>query len=147
MLESAISKQRTIKFRYRSLSRDEVRERTIDPYALLLDRGRWYVIGRDHDRGAERTFRVSRIQGDLRLATRRERDFRLPAEFDIEAFRGRPDWQATRLGGSSACTGAPGASRTARSSRSMRASRHSPAGSCGRTDGPCRSRRRSFVDS
>ena len=92
-LESAISKQRTIKFRYRSMSRDEERERTIDPYALLLDRGRWYVIGRDHDRGAERTFRVSRIQGDLRLATRRERDFRLPAEFDIEAFRGRPDWQ------------------------------------------------------
>ena len=92
-LESAISKQRTIKFRYRSMSRDEERERTIDPYALLLDRGRWYVIGRDHDRDAERTFRVSRIQGDLRLATRRERDFRLPAEFDIEAFRGRPDWQ------------------------------------------------------
>ena len=92
-LESAISKQRTVKFRYRSMSRDEERERTIDPYALLLDRGRWYVIGRDHDRDAERTFRVSRIQGDLRLATRRERDFRLPAEFDIEAFRGRPDWQ------------------------------------------------------
>jgi proteasome accessory factor BC len=92
-LESAISKQRTVKFRYRSMSRDEERERTIDPYALLLDRGRWYVIGRDHDRDAERTFRVSRIQGDLRLATRRERDFRLPPEFDIEAFRGRPDWQ------------------------------------------------------
>jgi proteasome accessory factor BC len=98
-LESAISKQRTIKFRYRSMSRDEERERTIDPYALLLDRGRWYVIGRDHDRDAERTFRVSRIQGDLRLATRRERDFRLPAEFDIEAFRGRPDWQFGPLAG------------------------------------------------
>ncbi len=98
-LESAISKQRTIKFRYRSMSRDEERERTIDPYALLLDRGRWYVIGRDHDRDAERTFRVSRIQGDLRLATRRERDFRLPAEFDIETFRGRPDWQFGPLAG------------------------------------------------
>ena len=92
-LESAISKQRTVRFRYRSMARDEELERTIDPYALLLDRGRWYVIGRDHDREAERTFRVSRIQGDIRLATRRERDFRLPAEFDVEAYRGRPDWQ------------------------------------------------------
>jgi proteasome accessory factor BC len=92
-LESAISKQRTVKFRYRSMSRDEEFERTVDPYALLLDRGRWYVIGRDHDRDAERTFRVSRIQGDIRLATRRERDFRLPEEFDVEAYRGRPDWQ------------------------------------------------------
>ncbi len=92
-LESAISKQRTVKFRYRSMSRDEELERTIDPYALLQDRGRWYVIGRDHDRDAERTFRVSRIVGDIRLATRRERDFRLPEEFDVEAYRGRPDWQ------------------------------------------------------
>jgi proteasome accessory factor BC len=92
-LESAISKQRTVKFRYRSMSRDEELERLVDPYALLLDRGRWYVIGRDHDREANRTFRVSRIHGDIRLATRRERDFRLPEEFDVEAYRGRPDWQ------------------------------------------------------
>ena len=92
-LESAISKQRTVKFRYRSMSRDQELERVVDPYALLLDRGRWYVIGRDHDRDANRTFRVSRIHGDIRLATRRERDFRLPEEFDVEAYRGRPDWQ------------------------------------------------------
>jgi proteasome accessory factor BC len=92
-LESAISKQRTVKFRYRSMSRDQELERLVDPYALLLDRGRWYVIGRDHDREANRTFRVSRIHGEIRLATRRERDFRLPEEFDVEIYRGRPDWQ------------------------------------------------------
>ena len=92
-LESAISKQRTVKFRYRSMSRDQELERLVDPYALLLDRGRWYVIGRDHDRKANRTFRVSRIHGDIRLATRRERDFRLPDDFDVEIYKGRPDWQ------------------------------------------------------
>ena len=92
-LESAISKQRTVKFRYRSMSRDQELERLVDPYALLLDRGRWYVIGRDHDREANRTFRVSRIHGDIRLATRRERDFRLPEDFDVEVYKGRPDWQ------------------------------------------------------
>jgi proteasome accessory factor BC len=92
-LEGAISKQRTVKFNYRAISRDEERERTIDPYALLLDAGRWYVIGRDHDREAIRTFRVSRIRGDIRLATRRERDFRLPEDFDVEGYRGRAHWQ------------------------------------------------------
>ena len=92
-LEAAISKQRTLKFRYWAITRDKEAERTVDPYALLLDRGRWYVIGRDHDRDDVRTFRVSRIRGDIRLATRRERDFRLPEEFDVDRYRGRPDWQ------------------------------------------------------
>ena len=98
-LEGAISKQRTVKFGYRTITRDEERERTIDPYALLLDGGRWYVIGRDHDREAIRTFRVSRIRGDIRLATRRERDFRLPEDFDVESYRGRANWQIGDVGG------------------------------------------------
>ncbi|MGH3081029.1 MAG: WYL domain-containing protein [Gaiellaceae bacterium] len=98
-LESAISKQRTVKFGYRTITRDEERERTIDPYALLLDGGRWYVIGRDHDREAIRTFRVSRIRGDIRLATRRERDFRLPEDFDVESYRGRANWQIGDVAG------------------------------------------------
>jgi predicted DNA-binding transcriptional regulator YafY len=98
-LESAISKQRTVKFNYRAITSDEERERTIDPYALLLDAGRWYVIGRDHDREAIRTFRVSRIRGEIRLATRRERDFRLPEDFDVEAHRGRANWQVGDIAG------------------------------------------------
>jgi predicted DNA-binding transcriptional regulator YafY len=98
-LEGAISKQRTVKFGYRAITRDEERERTIDPYALLLDGGRWYVIGRDHDREAIRTFRVSRIRGDIRLATRRERDFRLPEDFDVESYRGRANWQIGDIAG------------------------------------------------
>jgi proteasome accessory factor BC len=92
-LEGAISKQRTIKFRYYSISRNREGERTLNPYGLLSDNGSWYVIGQDLDRKDIRTFRVSRIRGDIRFATRRERDFRIPADFDIDAFRGRPPWQ------------------------------------------------------
>src|ERR687885_2396948 len=92
-LEVAISKQRTVKFLYWSIKRDETRERTVDPYALLPHEGGWYVIGRDHDVDAIRTFRVSRIRGDIRFATRRERDFRIPADFDIDLYRSRPPWQ------------------------------------------------------
>ena len=92
-LEGAISKQRTVKFDYWSISRDDHSERTLNPYALYNDRGKWYVVGRDLDREALRTFRVSRIEGDIRFATRRERDFRPPSDFDVADLRGRPDWQ------------------------------------------------------
>ena len=78
-LESAISKQRTIKFSYWSPRRDQTRERTLNPYALRRDRGTWYVVGHDLDNDDVRTFRVSRVRSDIRFATRRERDFRLPA--------------------------------------------------------------------
>jgi proteasome accessory factor C len=92
-LEGAISKQRTVKFDYWSISRDELADRTVNPYALMPDNGVWYVVGYDLDREDIRTFRVSRIRGEIKFATRRERDFRTPAEFDIEQYRGRPPWQ------------------------------------------------------
>ena len=92
-LEVAISKQRTVKFPYWSISRDDVAERTVNPYALLSDNGVWYVVGHDVEREDIRTFRVARIRGDIRFATRRERDFRIPPEFDIDEYRGRPPWQ------------------------------------------------------
>ena len=77
-LEAAISKQRTVKFTYWSISRDEYSERIVNPYGLLSDNGLWYVIGHDLERDAMRTFRVSRIRSDIRFATRKERYFRIP---------------------------------------------------------------------
>src|SRR3954453_317706 len=61
-LEGAISKQRTVKFDYWSISRDEVSDRTLNPYALMPDNGIWYVVGYDLERDDIRTFRVSRIR-------------------------------------------------------------------------------------
>jgi predicted DNA-binding transcriptional regulator YafY len=92
-LESAISKQRTVKFGYWSPRRTRPTERTMNPYALRLDDGNWYVVGHDLDRGTVRTFKVSRIRGDIRFATRRERDFRTPADFDVEKHRIPRPWQ------------------------------------------------------
>ncbi|HZS31505.1 MAG TPA: WYL domain-containing protein [Gaiellaceae bacterium] len=98
-LENAISKQRTVKFEYWSISRDKTSERTLNPYALLSDNGLWYVVGQDLDRADIRTFRVSRIRGDIKFATRRERDFRAPTDFDVEQYRGRPPWQIGDIAG------------------------------------------------
>ena len=92
-LEAAISKQRTVKFSYWSPRPDRVTERTLNPYALRRDRGTWYVVGLDLDRDAIRTFRISRIRSDIRFATRRERDFRLPEDFDVDAHQVGEDWQ------------------------------------------------------
>ena len=106
-LEGAISKQRTVKFRYWSIYRDDEQERTLNPYALLPENGSWYVIGHDLDRGDIRTFRVSRIRSDIRFATRRERDFKLPPEFDVEQYRGRAEWQFGDLVGEARIEVAP----------------------------------------
>src|SRR5947209_5783324 len=98
-LEGAITKQRTVRFDYHAMGPDTFGERTLNPYALLPDNGVWYVVGLDLEREAIRTFRVSRIRGDIKFATRRERDFRIPADFDIERYRGRPPWQVGELDG------------------------------------------------
>jgi proteasome accessory factor C len=92
-LEGAITKQRTVRFKYWSIARDEERERTINPYALLPENGTWYVIGEDQGDKVVKSFRVSRIRSEIRFATRRERDFRIPEGFDVEEFRGRAEWQ------------------------------------------------------
>jgi proteasome accessory factor BC len=98
-LESAISKQRTIQFRYWSPARERETERRLNPYALRLDEGVWYVVGHDLDREATRTFRVSRIRSDIRFATRRERDFRQPADFDVDLHRVQRPWQIGEAAG------------------------------------------------
>ena len=98
-LESAISKQRTVRFSYWSPRRARTAERVLNPYALRLDDGNWYVIGHDVDRKTARTFRVSRIRGDIRFATRRERDFRVPADFDVEEHRIPRPWQIGDVAG------------------------------------------------
>jgi proteasome accessory factor BC len=98
-LEAAISKQRTVRFGYWSPRRVRPGERVVNPYALRLDDGNWYVIGHDVERDTVRTFKVSRVRGDIRFATRRERDFRVPAEFDVEQHRIPKPWQIGDLVG------------------------------------------------
>jgi len=98
-LETAISKQRTVKFEYWSIARGVQRERTLDPYALLPHEGSWYVVGRDHENDEIRTFKVLRIRKDIKFATRRERDFRLPKDFEAAKHRPPPPWQMGEIQG------------------------------------------------
>jgi predicted DNA-binding transcriptional regulator YafY len=53
--------RRPVRFTYRD------QERTVDPYRLDFQRGRWYLSGFDHRRGAERLYRLDRIEGDVEV--------------------------------------------------------------------------------
>ena len=55
-----------------------------------------------------KNFRVSRIRSEIRFATRRERDFRVPEDFDVEEFRGRAEWQFGDIAGEARIEVAPG---------------------------------------
>ncbi len=57
-----------VRFAYRPLGRDAA-VRTVDPHALVHRRGRWYLVGRDHDRDARRAYRLDRIAGDVTVVS------------------------------------------------------------------------------
>ena len=50
-----------LRLRYWALSTDQLSERRIAARAVFTDRGHWYVVADDLDAGAERTFRLDRI--------------------------------------------------------------------------------------
>jgi proteasome accessory factor B len=65
-LFSAVIERRPVRFRYHDA------ERTVDPYRLDFQRGRWYLTAYDHDRRDERNYRIDRIQGAVEpIGTRR----------------------------------------------------------------------------
>jgi predicted DNA-binding transcriptional regulator YafY len=92
-LQAAAVERKTVKFAYYAITRDEQMERMVDPYALQLVAGEWYLVGHCHLRDAVRTFRLSRIRSRITHATRATHDFSVPPKFDIAAFRDRPAWQ------------------------------------------------------
>lgn len=56
-LFGAVAERRPVRFRYHS------EDRTVDPYRIDFQRGRWYLNGFDHLRQEERIYRLDRIEG------------------------------------------------------------------------------------
>jgi proteasome accessory factor B len=77
VIRAAIAARSPITFSYRGESR------TVDPWGVLLRGGFWYVIGHDHARAAQRTFRVDRIDGSISAGT--AGSFERPTDFDPRA--------------------------------------------------------------
>ncbi|MBU4336256.1 MAG: WYL domain-containing protein [Actinobacteria bacterium] len=66
-LVDALHQRRAVRFTYRAATTGQVRARTVEPWRLMARRGGWVLIGHDRDRDAARSFRLSRIEGAVRL--------------------------------------------------------------------------------
>ena len=75
-LRRAVARRRRAVLSYQSF-RQEITKRTVDPYALALQWGNWYLVAHCHLRDALRTFRVDRIQ----QVETGEETFEVPATF------------------------------------------------------------------
>src|ERR1041384_2428986 len=64
ILLSAIDSGQAVQFPHRPTRSDPYTPRTVEPWGVVTDRGRWYLVGHDRDRDAPRTFRLSRIGDD-----------------------------------------------------------------------------------
>jgi proteasome accessory factor B len=61
ILLAAIDSGRAVQFPHRPSPTDPYTLRTVEPWGVVTDKGRWYLVGHDRDRDATRTFRLSRI--------------------------------------------------------------------------------------
>lgn len=59
-----------LSFDYQRSNSTEVTRRHLEPWGVVSSSGRWYVVGRDTDRGEERLFRLSRVRGKVRRVGR-----------------------------------------------------------------------------
>lgn len=62
----AVQERSAVEFDYVRSGQSEVTSRRLHPWGVARYSGRWYVVGHDLDRGAERVFRLSRVQGTAR---------------------------------------------------------------------------------
>jgi proteasome accessory factor BC len=92
-IDTAIYRRKRIEFDYHSMARDTTQLRRVDPYHLSFEGGQFYLVALDHDRGAERKFRLDRIQGKVAYATKAEHDFSRPEDFDPRTYVNGIPWQ------------------------------------------------------
>jgi proteasome accessory factor B len=64
-LRAAVDRHLVVRFAYLKPGYAEATERTVEPLALIKHEGRWHLASIDRDRGAPRTFLLSRIVGQV----------------------------------------------------------------------------------
>ena len=65
ILLSAIDSGQAVQFSHRPARSEPYTMRTVEPWGVVTDRGRWYLVGHDRDRNATRTFRLSRVGAEV----------------------------------------------------------------------------------
>ena len=77
-----------VEFDYRRSGQAAASTRHLQPWGVVRYSGRWYAVGLDTDRGEERMFRLSRVQGKARRSGR-PGSYDIPAGADIRAMARR----------------------------------------------------------
>jgi proteasome accessory factor B len=72
ILLAAIDSGQAVRFRHRASRSEPYTDRTVEPWGVVTDSGRWYLVGHDRTREATRTFRLSRIDADVRAVGPRD---------------------------------------------------------------------------
>lgn len=92
-LLTAVRERRVVSFAHRAARGGDAVTRHLEPWGVLSWSRRWYVVGFDLDRDAPRSFRLSRIDGDVTV-TRRASTHERPADLDMVAMvAGRSEWR------------------------------------------------------
>jgi proteasome accessory factor B len=93
-LSRAVLARKRVTFHYHAMHRDAEADRTVRPYGMLFQHGRWYLVGHDEDRDDIRMFRLGRMET---LEANRKApgtpDFEIPSEFRLSDYGGRKAWE------------------------------------------------------
>src|SRR6202008_4103935 len=65
ILLAAIDSRQAVQFPHRPSRAEPYTTRTVEPWGVVTEKGRWYLVGHDRDRNATRTFRLSRIGAEV----------------------------------------------------------------------------------
>lgn len=94
-LAEAVVRRMPLTFTYRTAS-GQTGQRRVDPYAVVQRRSAWYLVAHDHDRQAQRAFRLDRIV-DRPRAAGDEGAFVPPETLDVAAAVSGPDAEGVRV--------------------------------------------------
>jgi proteasome accessory factor C len=82
VVKGALESRHRLHIVYQSQSKDEITEREVDPWALLLSEGFWYLVGWCHKVSDERIFRLDRMREVRQIAAKAS----IPEDFDVTHY-------------------------------------------------------------
>lgn len=86
-LNDALLRRKQISFTYSAAYTGSSAERHVEPYGIFYVSSQWYLAGRDMDRNAMRSFRLSRISNPrVNSKEAQTPDYDIPADFKLRDF-------------------------------------------------------------
>jgi proteasome accessory factor B len=89
-LYAAVLERSPLTFGYQRGGSDTADPRRVEPYSLVHRRGHWYLVGRDQDRDAVRSFKVSRIRTAVETGPG---TYTVPPQFDAGTHLSGEPWE------------------------------------------------------